>query len=138
MAAIANVVINDGQGTPVAHTFSPAAIKGDIATWFDRSGGIAVGYPMLSVSLRAPLAKGARVYKATVKILSPTLEVTSPSTGSGIQPAPTKGYDCTFIGDFLLPERSTKPNRADILAYAKNALAHATIKTLVEDLENVY
>jgi hypothetical protein len=104
----------------------------------DRVGGIAVGYPILSISLRAPLAKGARVYKCTVKLLSPTLEVTSPSTGTGIQPAPTKGYDCTFIGDFLLPERATKANRADIIAYARNALAHATVKTVIEELENVY
>jgi len=138
MAAIASVTLNDGQATPVAHTFSPGSIKGDVAQWFDRSGGIAVGYPILSVSIRAPLAKGARVYKATVKISVPTLEVTSPSTGTGIQPAPIKGYDCVFIGDFLLPERSTKPNRADVLAYAKNALAHATVKAAIEDLENVY
>lgn len=138
MPTFATITINDGQGTPVAHAFSPGHIKGDIATYMDRVGGIAVGYPILSISLRAPLAKGARVYKATVKVLSPTLEVTSPSTGTGIQPAPTKGYDCTFIGDFLLPERASKANRADIIAFARNALAHATVKTVIEELENVY
>jgi hypothetical protein len=136
MPTFANIVLADSA--VVNHTFAPGNIKGDIATYADRISGIAVGYPTLSISLRAPLAKGARVYKATVKLLSPTLEVTSPSTGTGIQPAPTKGYDCTFIGDFLLPERSSVTNRADILAYAKNALAHATVKTVIESLENVY
>lgn len=138
MAAISSIVLNDGQGTPVAHTFSPASIKGDVAQWYDRVTGIAVGYPAMSMSLRNPLAKGARVYKATIRIARPTLEVTSPNTGTGIQPAPTKAYDCMFIGDFLLPERSLKADRADLFAYVKNVMANATLKTLVEDLENVY
>jgi hypothetical protein len=46
------------------------------------------------------------VYKVTVKVVLPTLEQTSASTATGIQPAPTKAYDCTGIMEFLLPERS--------------------------------
>lgn len=39
MPALAALTINDGQATPVAHTFSPVRLdeKG-VATFFDRSG----------------------------------------------------------------------------------------------------
>lgn len=137
MAAIAAITLNDGQGAPVAHTFSPVTITGDVAKWADRSGGIAVGYPIMTMGLRPP-TNGSKVYKATIRIMVPTLEVTSPATGSGIQPAPTKGYDCAFMGEFLLPERSSKPNRQDVFAYVKNVFANSTLKSLVEDLESVW
>lgn len=138
MAAISSITLNDGQATPVAHTFAPLAITGPLAEWVDRSGGIALGYPTVSVNLRRPLKNGARVYRATVKVVIPVLEVTSPSTSTGIQPAPTKAFDMMFNGDFLLPERSMKVQRADLIAYVKNLMAHAMIKLLVEDLETVY
>jgi hypothetical protein len=51
------------------------------------------------------------VYKVIVKLLQPTLEQTSPSTATGIQPAPTKAYDCTYVGEWMLPERSTLAER---------------------------
>lgn len=139
MAAIATITINDGQATPVAHNFTPSSVMADLATWFDRSGGIAVGYPKITLQVRPPMPRAtSRVYKVTAKIWAPTLEVTSPSTGTGIQPAPTKAYDCVAELAFTLPERSTKLNRQDIFAYVKNLLALTVVKTAVEDLENVY
>jgi hypothetical protein len=39
------------------------------------------------------------------------METTSASTMTGINPAPTKAYDCAFIGEFFLPERSTLVER---------------------------
>lgn len=146
MPALANIVINDGATTPVAHTFTPSGPDKNGVNWlFDRSGGIAIGFPAISIDLREPLparngqeSLAARVYKATVKIVFPTLEVTSASTGTGIQPAPTKAYDTVVRMEFTLPERSTLQNRKDILAFAKNALAHATVASLVQDLESLY
>lgn len=139
MAAISSITIADGQATPVNHVFTPTSVKGDVALWHDRAGGIAVGYPTLSASLRAPVnGSGSRVYKAMIKIVFPVLEVTSPSTSTGIQPQPTKAYDMTFMGEFLLPERSSKLNRQDIFALAKNCFSASALKSLVEDFENVY
>lgn len=140
MGAISSIVLADGQATPVNHTFGPDSIVGDVASWLDRSNGIAIGFPNLSVSLRKPSKKStSRMYNVTIKLVVPTLEVTSPSTSTGIQPAPTRAFDCTFIGTFLVPERAAKSNRQDLLAYVKNLMTNATmIKPLIEDLESVY
>jgi hypothetical protein len=73
-----------------------------------------------------PPTKESRIYKVTAKLVVPTLEQTSPSTATGIQPAPTKAYDVTAILEFMLPERSTRPEREYLLSYVKSLLA-ATI-----------
>lgn len=146
MPALAAITINDGQATPVAHTFNPSGPdKNGVNYLYDRSGGIAIGFPAISIDLREPkpVPAGAasvanRVYRATVKVVLPVLEVTSASTGTGIQPAPTKAYDLIARSEFVLPERSTLANRKDILAFVKNLLATATVTSLVQDLESIY
>lgn len=138
MAAIAALTLADGQSTPVNHTFNPVNIDATgVARWADRIGGIAIGYPVVSVSLRSP-TKDSRAYKLVIKVISPTLEVTSPSTATGIQPAPTKAYDCIFSGEMVLPERSTLAQRKDLLAFVKNMLANGVITNAVNDFESVY
>lgn len=141
MAAIANVVLTDATSpTPVNRTMSPVTIDGSgVAWWANRSGGIAVGFDILSASVRSPQGTNPnRVYRVNLKLALPTLEVTSPSTGTGIQPAPTKAYDNVFIGEFLLPERGTLQNRKDLLAMVKDLLSDAVVTALVENLEPVY
>lgn len=81
-----------------------------ITSWVDRSGGIALGYPRLTLMVRPPV-KASRITKVTAKLVRPTLEQTSASTMTGIQPAPTKAYDCTAMAEFFLPERSTLAER---------------------------
>lgn len=138
MAAIAALTLADGQAAPVNHTFNPVNIDATgVARWADRVGGIAIGYPVVSVSLRSP-TKDSRAYKLVIKVVSPTLEVTSPSTSTGIQPAPTKAYDCIFSGEMVLPERSTQAQRKDLLAFVKNMLANAVVTNAVNDFESVY
>lgn len=144
MPVLAPVVINDGAATPVAHTFTPSnPDQNGTNYWYDRSGGIALGFPEISQNLREPAPNGRvsssdRVHRAKIKATLPIMEVTSPTTGTGIQPAPTKAYELVFNGEFILPERSTLQNRKDILAYAKNLMAHATVSSLVLDLEGSY
>lgn len=139
MTAIAALALNDGQATPVSHTFSPVSIDvAGVARWADRSGGIALGFPVISFTLRAP-TKQSRNYKLTAKVVTPVLEVTSPSTATGIQPAPTKAYDITFNVEATLPERSTLQQRKDAYAFLKNFLANATVmQAAIENFEAVY
>ncbi len=138
MSAIAALTIADGKATPVTRTFAPVNIDSQgVARFADRSGGIAIGFPMISQSLRAP-ANGAKNYRLTVKVVVPVLEQTSPSTATGIQPAPTKAYDMAFTGEFIMPERSVLADRKDLLAFVKNYLANAVVTAAVNDFESIY
>lgn len=137
MPTFGNIVINDGQATPVAHTFGPVNLVGNAANFADRSGGISVGYPTILISHSVP-SKTSRLYKVRLKLVVPTLETISNSTMSGIAPAPTKAYDSTVDMMFFMPERSALADRKNILAYAKNLLSHATVIAVIENNENVY
>lgn len=140
MAARNNIVINDGQATPVAHTFNPNSGDGNVPgtsviEYEDRVSGIQVGFPKISFSTRKP-TKTNRNYKVAIKVMVPVLETVSNSTVSGIAPAPTVAYVATFIGDFILPERCTLPVRKDLLAYVKNLLTNAATTSAIQDLES--
>jgi len=138
MSAIATLSLNDGQATPVLKTFSPNGTKEGIASWSDRSGGIALGYPTITHSLKTP-TKGSRAYKMTAKVVLPILEQTSASTATGIQPAPTLAYNLLANIEFVLPERCTSAQRKDLLAFVKNFLATTGVVTpAVVDFEPVY
>jgi hypothetical protein len=139
MAAIAQVVLANGEATPVNKNFDPVNIINDVSSWADRSGGSALGYPVISLSVRPPVSGAkTRNNKVTFKVITPVLEVTSPSTATGIQPAPTKAYDLVFDGSFILPERCSLAERKNILAFAKNAFSHAILTNAVWNLEPVY
>lgn len=143
MTAIAALTIADGQSTPVNHTFAPVTIDANgVAQWADRSSGIAIGFPNVSYRLRAPAkgntSTGDRVYRLSLKVSTPVLEVTSPSTASGIQPAPTKAFEPIANIELVLPERSTLAQRKDLLAYVKNLLSNAIVQQGVENFETVY
>lgn len=146
MPAFGNIVINNGAATPVAKTFEPVDIdQQNVAHYAETSGGIPIGYGRLSISLRPPstsLKAGASskegVYRVLLKIEVPELEVSSPSTGSGLQPAPTVAYVTMCKMEFLMPARGALLDRAHALAYAKNALAHATVEDVVKNLKNIY
>lgn len=107
----------------VDSTLNPEGFKQTgVARWVDRVGGIAIGYPVLTMSVRPP-TQASRVYKVTMKLVLPTLEQTSPSTATGIQPAPTKAYDCTCVMEFMLPERSTLLERQTLFSRVASLFA---------------
>lgn len=138
MSAIASMTINDGQAVPVSHTFAPVNIDAaGLAKWADRSGGIALGFPVISELVRIP-NKDSRSYKVTAKVVVPTLEVTSPSTATGIQPAPTLAYNLIGTIEFVLPERSSLAERKNLNAYMKNFLANVNWTNAIESFESVY
>lgn len=139
MTAIAALTLANGETTPVNKTFDPVTIKNDVAQWADRSTGIAIGFPVVTFSMRAPTnAKGARNYRMVAKVVVPVLEQTSPSTATGIQPAPTKAFDLIANVEMVLPERSTAAQRKDIAAFARNFLGSTVVSAAIANFENVY
>lgn len=137
MAAVGNIVINDGQGTPVAHTFSPTVVQTDVVNYHDRSGGIVLGYPELSLGQKMP-ANGVGSIKQTLRISVPTLETVTGSTGEGFAPKPTLAYKERAFVEVYHDPRSSLQERKNLNAYLKNGLANAAWTTLVENFEMPY
>lgn len=136
MAAFADMVLADGQATPVNHTFKARRIEGTLAKWQDISGGIAVGFPSLTVSSREPL-KNSPNFRVNAKVVVPVLETISGNNYAGVTAAPQKAYDVVCDMSFIMPDRSTQAVRKDVLAYVKNLLANATIAAIITDLDFV-
>lgn len=138
MAAIGNLVLNDGKATPVAHTFQPYKVgeaNGSYSAEFeDRVGGIFVGMPRIHIATKRPTSD-RKTLRVMVKVTAPILETVSNSTVSGIAPAPTVAYTPLFEATFVLPERATIDARKDLLAYVRSLLASAVVTSAVNDLE---
>lgn len=113
--------------TGVDKTFDPEGFNSGVARWVDRSlstlnpTGVAIGYPVITLNVRPP-NQGSRMYKVTMKVVQPILEQTSPSTATGIQPAPTKAFDLTCVQEWMLPERSTQAQRDNFFSYVASAM----------------
>jgi hypothetical protein len=144
MPAFTALSVNDGAAAPVAHTFSQVSLDQavGIARYADRSSGIAIGYPTVTLQITYPSAKGrvsdpSRVVRVKANVELPIMEVLS-GNDAGYTPAPTIAYVMRGHTEFILPERSSLQNRKDIFAYVKNLLANAAVTALVQDQEAIY
>jgi hypothetical protein len=141
MASQANLTINDGQATPVAHTFYTngagwsESLQGILASWVDRSAAAAVGFWKVSMSFKEPNGKQRKNYVVVAKSSVPVLENVTNSTVSGIAPAPMVSYNPVTTTTFTIPERSSTQARKDQLAIHRNFLANAVITSAIQDLE---
>lgn len=139
MASQVNIVINDVETTPVAHTFQPegagwdAAIGGILAKWVDVSAAAAVGYWKLSLSFKRPTGN-EKNYRVIAKSLVPVLETLSGSTLAGIIAAPSVAYVLSKETRSVLPERSTLQARKNSNAIHKGFLANVAHTDAVESL----
>lgn len=141
MANIANIVLNDAQGTPVAHTFAPAIAEAGRAVLEDRAIGIYIGYNKLTMMLNRPSGasqSATRNLTAVVKIETPKLENVTNNTVSGIAPAPTVSYRPVAELKVTFPERCSLQDRKDLQKFMKEALANAFVTDLFERYELPY
>lgn len=92
-------------------TFVAASMDGNVATFVNRTGGIPIGFEKISVQSRDPIDPVRGVYKIQAKVVLPVLEVTSPSTATGLQAAPTIAYKNEVHMEFLLSARSNNAAR---------------------------
>lgn len=142
MPQAANIVINDGATTPVAHTFTPLGKDEKGVFWFEQvtpAPTNVLGAKRVGLSISRPtngnrLSGNARV---VLSLWNPVLEVLGTSS-NGIVPPPTLAYRCTDRQTFDLPERSTKQERKDTRVLMKNLLDNALVVSCIEDLLSVY
>lgn len=138
MAIRGNITLTDGATTPVNHVFYPVAKKGDVLFWIDRTAtSVPIGQDSLSLLQRVP-GKQAKSYKFAWRLQRKTLEQTSPSTTTGIQPQPTLAYENIAALDLVCHERSSLQERKDLLAQMRDLIDEAILTNLVQDLDLIY
>ena len=138
MAQFTAITLTDATPTtPVNRVFNPAKQDGDIYRWDNRASGIVVGYDQLTISTRLP-TKQAKSTKVQMRLTCPTLEATSPSTATGIQPAPTVAYNTVVELNYILPERSSLQDRKNALAMARDLIDEALTTQAVENYDAPY
>ncbi|UUW21396.1 MAG: hypothetical protein [Sanya fiers-like virus 46] len=137
MAAFANLTINDGLATPVAHTFNagPKVQLPDGVTrysWYDFSvnSGVPLGANRIDMDVRMPTPGAGKAGKqagdssqqlaVSGRIVLPTLETLSGSTLSGITAQPTHAYDTTLWFKIVRNGRSGQQPVKDALAFMRN------------------
>lgn len=141
MPAIASIAVQDGEATPVTHTFEPAKTTADYALYEDRDAGIYIGNKKFTMTLDRPTGNGNvgnRNLKLRLKLEVPRLEVLSNSTVSGIAPAPTVAYRHVAELVMTLPERGSKQERINVRALFRNILGHAQVLGAIDDLSIAY
>lgn len=129
MAQAASIVINDGQATPVATTFSPESVSPGLSSFADRASGIALGFRRVKVSTTFANSK-SKVNRAKL-----SFEIPVTQTVSGIT---SVAYTLRANVDVILPDGSTQAQRNDLYAFLKNGLADALIQGAVRDLDPLY
>lgn len=129
MPAIASLSVNDGQATPVAHTFAPQTTNGSLAKWADRSPSIPAGFRTISQEVAPP--NGTRtVHRMTAGFNNPTV-----ATVDGVDKVVRNSSAQVILN--IHPD-ATLQERKDLLAYVSNFLADTTVKSSVYDLEPFY
>lgn len=135
MPAQANLVINDGQGTPVAHTFVPNGAmqqldKKVVSEWVDRSPAVKVGY--FTIREQHAPSNNNKLEKIRWVITRPTTETPSGAT------TPVAAYENTIVIEAWIHDRATAAETADMAAFAKNFAASAYFTTKVTTRERTW
>lgn len=136
--SIANIVINDAAGTPVAHTFVPIGKVGNVLTFEDQSATNIIGRWRITIEVRRPILGkknngNERNYRVLVGMHQPVLEVPGPGA-SPIIPAPTLAYIPRGLTEYILSERTTDLDRDNISKMLPLLLQNAQVRQVVEDL----
>lgn len=150
MSAVANIkattIANPGNGIQIYtnsatvasdKTFAPEGpVAPGVNRWVDRSGVAAVGYPSYTFSVRRPVA-GQRNFRIVEKIVLPVMNVTSPSTGSGIQPLPSVGYSLICNREYIIPEAALATDKAIFYSLCASFMSDVINASDSSPLDNV-
>lgn len=126
MSQQSNLILNDGQTTPVAHTFSARGADLKLAVWEDISSGIRIGLPRITIGTSQTGNGASGSYKVQGRIIIPVLEALSGDAG-GYVAQPQVAFNMFAALTLVAPNRCNTQNRKDLRAYTANLLAHAVM-----------
>lgn len=130
MPQLAPITINDGKTTPAAHVFSPVRTDGSNAKLANRAASIPQGFEGMELNVRDVGSSKTAAYRVFGSLTLPTV-------------GPVDGTDAVLRSSkvdfaFNFSQLSTAQERKDLLALVSNLFAHATVKTVVENIEPLY
>jgi hypothetical protein len=132
MPQLANLVLTDRAGTPVAHTFVPRDIVEGVATVVE-STGVPVGDKRVSLSLRR---NGAGNYVAKMTFAFP---IVNDQTINGVTtPVVVRTAYCDV--EFKFAATSTEQERKDVVGQVYSSLATAATvpNDMLTKLQGIY
>lgn len=129
MAQAANLVLADGQSTPVNVTFAVEQATPALSTFADRASGVPAFFRR--ITQRISWAGGVK------KVNTTALTVTVPVFGlvNGVN---TSLYTLRGKVELTIPQESTDQNRKDLYAFVKNAMSNAILQGAMRDLDPIY
>lgn len=143
MPQLAPVVINDGQATPVAYTFSPIGKDEKGVHWFEQTTPIPLN-PQVAFKLSYKQTRTLDVSKqltgnskVSYVLYLPTPEVLG-SAATGVTPPPTLAYWQKIRIEADLAERATAQEKKNTRVLAMNLLGHAMAIANIDTLQPSY
>jgi hypothetical protein len=132
MAARTDLILTDGQATPVAHTFTPDGSDANGVHIFSEKSGIPADDSRFTVSLRR---SGGR-FRVSIKLAVP---VTQLQTVNGVSNPLVVRTGYAEVG-FTFDETSSMQERWDVVRMLSSALGadQAQIEALVVGLSDIY
>ncbi len=127
MPQAANLVINNGAGTPVAKTFelnSPASGDGGVAEWALKEGVISSIFPKVTAQARRT---GNNSRKTSIKLRLPSSYTDTVTGLTKVGSAFELNIEASVPDDF--PEAL----KNDAAAFSANLVANAIIKAMIRD-----
>lgn len=129
MPSLGNIVVNDGESTPVAHTFSPTSQQGSTAKLHARNSTTIEGWETLVVEVKQA-AKAGQAAQVRIGLGDP-VEAT---VNGQVQVVRTNSFEIKFNS----ATTSTAQERKNDRMLAINLLQHATIIDCIENVAQLY
>lgn len=121
--------IANGAASPVAKSFAPVAVGPALSVFAEKTAASSSGYVKLSVAMS--MANGSRnTNRVDIGIDMPITELVG-----GVNVVTRTGR---FKSYFVIPDTMTASERADLRAFAANALDNALVMATVKDLDPMY
>jgi predicted GNAT family acetyltransferase len=119
MSTQVDLILPDGQASPVNHTFVSSGVDGKgVATWLEKTSTLLAGFFRLTTSARLPSKPGDPV-RYQMKLVIPTVAA---ETVNGVTYQKVI-RSCLFDGTFVLPADSSLQERKDFVAYVGGNIA---------------
>lgn len=144
LAAISGV--NDGELTPVAHTFTPVGRTKDGYWIFEQTTPtpdnalsairchVRLVRESMSSAAGTKLGGAARVH---LRMWLPIMETLS-TNDAGIVPPPTVAYTLFAEANYVLPERSTEQQRKNLRVLTSGTIVSSQILDMIYKLQDPY